>query len=342
MGRLLSGQRGSLRKIMTSRLVVVVDTEEDWFDEWDRPTTVDNVFVLPAMQARLFDPFKVKPTYTVTYPVATNLDCASIFKAFAEDGAAEIGTHVHNWTSPPFSEHDRRAKTYHCAIEPDLEKQKIAHLTEIIEEQIGVRPTTFKGGRWGASGQTIKSLFELGYRVDTSVCPITDFRSEQGGPDYTDAPFDCYFPSHTNILNPDHHADSSRSVLEVPVSVGFANANFEGQLRAWKKANHNALLKNMKAVGILNRLGVVCRIKLSPEQSTLAEMKQLVDALLLREHRVINLTFHSCILSKGHSPYSRSQAALVEGLERITGILDYIVRERGVAPATCQELRADF
>ncbi|MFT5285671.1 MAG: peptidoglycan/xylan/chitin deacetylase (PgdA/CDA1 family) [Planctomycetota bacterium] len=327
---------------MAPRLVVVIDTEEDWFDEWDRPTTIDNVFALPEIQKQYFDPVQVKPTYTITYPVATNAECVSIFKRFAEEDVAEIGTHVHNWTSPPFTEHDRIERTYHSSIDPVLERQKIAELTGIIEKEVGSRPTTFKGGRWGASGNTIKSLFDLGYTVDTSVCPITDFRPFQGGPDYTDAPFDCYFPSHGNIMDPDVNADRTSSVLEVPVSVGFANSNFESQLRTWKKANRNVALKSLKAVGILNRLGVVCRIKLTPEQSNLAEMKQLVDALLRREHQVINLTFHSCILSLGHSPYSMTQVDLDERLARIAGILDYIVNEKGIAPATCRELRAGF
>jgi len=327
---------------MAPRLVVVIDTEEDWFDEWDRPTTVENVAALPKIQERLFDPLGVKPTYMVTHPVATDPECAPIFREFVERDVCEVGTHVHNWTSPPFTEHDRRHKTYHCSIDPALEKSKIADLTEILDRAVGVRPTSFKGGRWGASGQTIRAIHELGYNVDTSVCPLTDFRTEQDGPNFTDAPLDCYFPSQSNIMDADVSADSATSVLEIPVSVGFANANFESQRKLWKRVNENRLLKNMRGVGILNSLGLMQRIKLSPEQSSVAEMKQLVDALLERDHSVINLTFHSCILALGCSPYSMTQSELDQGLERIEGILDYIVNEKGVRALTCRELRAEF
>lgn len=327
---------------MPPRLVVVIDTEEDWFDEWDRPTTVENVAVLPEIQARCFDPLGVKPTYMVTHPVATDPECAPIFRDFVERGVCEVGTHVHNWTSPPFTEHDRRQKTYHSSIDPALEKSKIADLTEILEQAVGVRPTSFKGGRWGASGQTIRGIHELGYDVDTSVCPVTDFRPYQDGPDYTDAPFDCYYPSHSGVLLQNESADSADAVLEVPVSVGFANSNFESQLRLWKRIHGSSLLKRLKAVGLLSSLGVMRRIKLSPEQASVAEMKLLVDALLEREHRVINLTFHSCILALGCSPYSMTRADLDQGLDRLAGILDYIVNEKGIRPVTCRELRAEF
>lgn len=327
---------------MEPRLVVVIDTEEDWFEDWERPTTVENVAVLPEVQGHYFDPLGVRPTYTVTYPVATDPDCAGIFREFVRRGVAEVGTHVHNWTSPPFTEHDRRNRTYHSSIDPELEREKIADLTEILTEAVGERPTTFKGGRWGASGQTIANLQALGYTSDTSVCPVTDFRPDQGGPDYTDAPFDCYFPSHRDVLEADPEADPATAVLEIPVSVGFASTDFEAQLRLWKRVHGNPLLRGLKLVGILNRLGVMRRIKLSPEQSTVEEMRSLVDATLERGHRVVNLTFHSCILAHGCSPYSMTKRDLDEGLRRIEGILDYVVNDRGVRPVTCRELREEF
>ncbi len=131
-------------------------------------------------------------------------------------------------------------------------------------------------------------------------------------------------------------------MLEIPVTVGFARADFEGQREMYKTIVANPLLRKVRAVGILHRLGFLRRIKLSPEQSTLAEMKQLVDAALARGQAVLNLTYHSCILKLGTSPYSNTQAELQEQIERIEGILDHIVRVRGVAPATCAEVRDAF
>jgi hypothetical protein len=327
---------------MEPRLVVVIDTEEDWFDEWDRPTTVENVQVLPEVQARTFDPLGIKPTYMVTYPVATDPRCAAIFREFVDSDVCEVGTHVHNWTSPPFTDQDRRHRTYHCSIEPELEREKIEDLTGILEERIGTRPLTFKGGRWGASGQTIRNIETLGYTTDTSVCPVTDFRPYQGGPDYTDAPFDCYFPRRDDILRVDEEADADRAVLEIPVSVGFAKPDFENQLRLWKRIHGSPALKRFKAVGLLDRLGVMRRIKLSPEQAGIEAMRRLVDATIERGHRVINLTFHSCILALGCSPYSMTARDLDQGIRRLSGILDYIVNDRGIRPLTCRELRAEF
>jgi hypothetical protein len=327
---------------MAPQLVVVVDTEEDWFEDWSRPVALENLSALDEVHARLYESLDVRPTYLITYPVARHAKTQAFFRELAESGRGEIGAHVHNWTSPPFTDADKERRSYHSALPADEEKQKIADLVEAIRDGIGVDPVSFKGGRWGANGRTIQNLHELGLRIDTSVCPVTDFRPFQGGPDYTDAPFDCYFPSWDDLLTPDPNANPSDAVLEIPVTVGFARKDFEGQRELYKSLVGNPVLRRVHAVGILHRLGVLRRIKLSPEQSTLAEMRQLVDAALERGQSVLNLTFHSCVLSRGTSPYSMTEADHREQLDRIEGILDHIVRVRGVVPATCSEVRDAF
>ncbi len=324
---------------MDTRLVVVVDTEEDWLDEWDRPTSVSNISVLPEVHEELFAPLGVRPTYLLTYPVVTDSECSAIFRALLARNDCEVGAHVHNWTSPPFTEADRRKKSYHTDVESDVERKKIADLAGVIEGEIGVRPVTFKGGRWGANGRTIRHLEDLGFKTDTSVQPVTDLSGNSDGPDFMDAPFHPYFPSHEDILVPDPEADPERAVLELPVTVGFKNPDFEGQLALMKRVLGNPVLPRLRTVGIMHFLGLMRRIKLSQETSTVREMKQVVDAALARKHAVLNLTFHSCVLKVGCSPYSRKPAETAAGRKRLGEILEYIVRERGVRPATCREVR---
>ena len=68
--------------------------------------------------------------------VANDDTAAGILRELAQAGVCEVGAHVHNWTSPPFTDDDVRRRTYHTDIDRDLEKQKIADVTHLIEEDV--------------------------------------------------------------------------------------------------------------------------------------------------------------------------------------------------------------
>ena len=54
------------------KLVVTIDTEEDnWGSLRLTHYSFDNIARIPALQ-EMFDRFNVKPTYLMTYPVATD------------------------------------------------------------------------------------------------------------------------------------------------------------------------------------------------------------------------------------------------------------------------------
>ena len=55
----------------------------------------------------------------------------------------ELGTHLHPWSSPPFRPEDLAAHTYPHNLPPDLLDRQITELTAAIEENLGVRPTTY-------------------------------------------------------------------------------------------------------------------------------------------------------------------------------------------------------
>jgi hypothetical protein len=78
----------------------VVDTEGD--DEWTRPRllpSLHNLHALPRFQA-LCERYGVRPTYVVTHSVATDAPGAALLRAIADAGRAEIGAHLHPWTTP--------------------------------------------------------------------------------------------------------------------------------------------------------------------------------------------------------------------------------------------------
>ena len=192
-------------------LVVVVDTEEefDWnapLDSNSRSTT--NILCQPMAQ-EIMDRYGVVPTYVVDYPVADTPEAVSVLRAIAEDGRCEIGAHLHPWVSPPYEEPVNDFHSFPGNLAPALEHEKLARLAERIEVAFGARPSIYKAGRYGLGPATFATLQELGFRVDTSVMPHTDF-SDREGPDFTG------FPAGPFQARP--------ALQALPLSVHFAGA----------------------------------------------------------------------------------------------------------------------
>ena len=170
-------------------LVVVVDTEEefDWnapFDSNSRSTA--NILCQPLAQ-EIMDRYGVVPTYVVDYPVADTPEAASVLRTIADDGRCEIGAHLHPWVCPPHGEAVNAYNSFPGNLPPALEREKLARLTARIEEAFGRQPTVYKAGRYGLGPATFAMLPDLGFRLDASVVPHTDF-SDAGGPDFTGFP----------------------------------------------------------------------------------------------------------------------------------------------------------
>ena len=85
-----------------TRVLLGVDTEAD--NQWDAAArenpTMRNIAELPRLQS-LCDEYGVRPTYVVTYEVATDPESRAVLGNLAATGRSEIGTHHHPWTTPP-------------------------------------------------------------------------------------------------------------------------------------------------------------------------------------------------------------------------------------------------
>lgn len=324
------------------RLIVVIDTEEDWLAEHLPKAPITNVASVADFQATIADPLGIRPLYLANYPVASDPHSQAMFRELIASGVCELGSHVHNWNSPPFTDEDVRVRSYHTDIDPELEKQKIADVTHLINDHIGVQPVCFRGGRWGVNGRTIRSLQELGYRVDTSVHPVTDFTDSDGGPDYFGAPLTPYFPSTDDHLTPDPNADPANAILELPVTIGFSRPPFEARRRRLQSLYNSALARRCRLVGLSDLLGFTRRIKLSPETATFADMKTLASACISEGHDLLHLTFHSCMLAVGTSPYSMTARERDERIAHLRDFLSYAINDIGAVPVTPSEYRDGF
>lgn len=302
-------------------LIVTVDTEEEglWGPEFRaKGNTVANLRGATRFQ-QLCDEFSITPTYLVDTPVVEDKRVAGILREYQDAGRAEIGAHLHPWCTPPFVEELNSVNSFMCNLPESLQEEKLKNLTAGIEAQFGRRPTSFRAGRYGLDMVGARILGRLGYRVDSSVIPFNSFVSESG-PDFASAPVHPYFLDGTDICRP-HDAGV---LLEIPVSYGFNRTDFRWAQRVLNTAM-KPVFRRLRAVGILDRLGIVRRIKFSPEQAGARAMKRLVDIYRRQGIPCLVMMMHSSSFSVGYSPYCSTEERLERFYSDMRSVFDYCV-----------------
>lgn len=272
-------------------LTVIIDTEEefDWAGPFSRQQRAVTSISAQPLAHEIFRRHKIVPTYVIDHPVASDADAVAVLKPLADAGECLIGAHLHPWVNPPYEEWVSRRNSYPGNLPPALERAKLEVLTETIEATFGVRPTIYKAGRYGLGPNTPRILQDLGYRVDASVVPFTDFSADEG-PDF----------AHEDPLP--RLLAGTDSVMELPLSVGFV-----GHLRrrGAKLFPPIAARERFRVPGVFARSGLLERIRLSPEGSDASDHIRLVRAMIADGHRVFSYTYHSPSLAPGHTPYVR-------------------------------------
>ena len=296
-------------------LVVVIDTEEEfeWGKEFRRDATC--VRAIPALgrAQRIFDEFRIRPTYVIDYPVATQATSVEVLRGFLDSGRAVIGAHCHPWVNPPFDEEITPRLTFPGNLDAALERAKIRELASAIEASFGARPVCYKAGRYGLGPNSAAILEEEGFDVDLSVCANVDLGPE-GGPDYTDASPD------TRLFG------RARKLAEIPTTAGFLG---------WLWPIGPALRRGFgdgRVASVLRRVGALERIRLSPEGVEPRDHRRLTRALVRRGVRVFQFSFHSPSVEPGCTAYVRDEADLSRFLDALRRYFDFFLGElEGVA-----------
>jgi len=280
------------------KCIITVDTEAD--NQWKKPgtQTLKNLEYLPGFQ-ELCARHGFTPTYLVTYEVANNLSIASVLKTWHTTGVAEVGAHLHPWTTPPLSEEDYQGvQTFPHELATDVLEQKLLALTEKITAMLGERPTSFRAGRWGLGEHMVPLLVRLGYTVDSSVTPYINWKGFKGkengtgGPDFRGAPLKPYVVSAQDV-----RTVGSSGLLEVPMTIvrtGFFR-------KRW------------------------CRI--FPE-TTFADLRQIYAVAKRKKLPYIQFMIHSSELMVGGSPYVKTLAQLSHLTVVLERFLSYLHDDR--------------
>jgi len=322
---------------MSARLIVTVDTEEEglWSGAFAAAgNTVENVGGIPRFQA-ICDELGVAPTYLVNTPVATDPAAVDLLGGILGDGRCEIGAHIHPWNTAPVDTACDARRSYLCNLPLAEQREKLERVTEQITAAFGERPRAFRAGRYGLDAAGAALLAELDYVVDSSVCPFTDY-SADGGPDFRGAPFRPYWIG-ADLLAPGEPG----GLLEVPVSFGFNRRHFALAFRAHELLRRHAP-RPLHAVGVLDRLGLLQKIKFSPEKHDAARLIALARAYVRNAAPCLVMMFHSSSLKPGETPYVRDERELEAFLDTLREVMARCVTELGMQPATLTGFAMDY
>ncbi len=311
-------------------LLVVIDTEEEF--EWDAPfdrssTSVANIGYQHLAQS-VFAAAGIVPTYAIDYPVATTPSSVAILAAWQAAGACEIGAHLHPWVNPPDEETVSARNSFASNLPPDLMRRKLAVLRDAIAANFGSPPLVYKAGRYGIGAETPGILHRLGFIADASVVPHLD-SSDQAGPDFRGLP--------------DQPFMTTDGIAELPLSVHFVGRAAASGPRLFPILSR---FERYRAPGLASRLGLLERLRLSPEDHSFTDMKRQTEAALARGNRYFMLTYHSSSLMPGGSPYARTEAARDALLDALTKYIGFFATIPGWTTLTTTELatlmRADL
>jgi hypothetical protein len=311
-------------------LLVGIDTEGD--NQWDararEQQAFENIYALPQLHAR-FERHGVRPTYVITWPVATDPRSIEILHFLLLRGTCEIGAHHHAWETPPCSPEDVGRHPYALQLPIGQFEAQLASLTEAVAKATGERPVTYRSGRFGFAAEHTAALERLGYLVDSSVTPLF-YEAHKGGPDFVEAPLRPYFLSYDSAVTP-----GTSGVLEVPCSAALDREVPRRLAWLYARAPFNYQVKR-----ILRKLRVARMQWIRPSYSSLDEMKALAGRLAARGEPVLNMLFHSSEAIVGGSPYNRTQAELDAFFDRLERFLEYAISELGAQPVTYREFHA--
>jgi phosphatidylinositol alpha-1,6-mannosyltransferase len=298
-------------------LAVVVDAEEEF--EWADPLAPQPRGTVSIRSQRaaheLFSHYAIKPTYLVTYPLASEPVPIGVLREFLAEGLCDIGAQLHPWVTPPLTTAQSETHSYAGNLPIDLEREKLRRLVDAIETAYGRRPTAYKAGRYGFGPNTSSLLEAEGFEVDTSLIPRSSYR-RSGGMDFTSFDYQPFW------------FGNQRRLLELPITralTGLLSRRWPGLHRLAESRP----LQSLHAGGLLARAGLLERITLSPEGSDLQAMCRLTRTLLARGTRIFTVTYHSPSLEPGHTPYVRNERDLAMFFDQLSGFFSFFRDEIG-------------
>jgi hypothetical protein len=310
-------------------LITTVDAEEEF--DWLKPLShqAKNVSAMNSQHLlhRIYRRYNIVPLYLVTYPIVSQVAGSAFLSEYLKDGGCEVGAQLHSWVTPPFEEVVNLYNSFACNLPPSLEFAKLKALTEAITDRFGVRPTAYRAGRYGIGPNTVQALRDLGYQVDSSVVPEHTYQRDGG-------------PTFLGYSNMPYWLDPERRLMELPLTAGFTGPvtdnidRMRGLVRPFfAREDRYAVVR-----GIMARCGLVERIRLTPEGTSVRDAKRLVRSLLGAGITVFTMSYHAPSLVPGNTPYVRSLSDRDRFLRWFDEFYEFFFGEIGGISATVSDV----
>lgn len=290
---------------MKKYFVITIDVEPDCTPTWHyaSPLTFEGVHVGIVKRLQpLFSRYGAIPTYLINNVVMEDEACINALRKL--EGCAELGTHLHEEFIGPEKKITNyagaKAEGNQCFLPPELEYAKLKSLTTLFKQAFGYDPTSFRAGRFSAGSNTIRSLIELGYRVDTSVTPGISWNdiTRERPVDFRGAPHQPYFVSERSLVDP----DPKGTLLEVPTSI-FVQRYLWKKRTVWVRPCYASFEELHDAI---------CKIE-----------RQWKGTLL-----VLNMMFHNVEVLPRLSPYTKTEHDCKVYLDTVERFLQFCI-DRG-------------
>jgi len=309
------------------RLVISIDVEEEGLFSGRYPRTppgVDNVRELRRLEF-ITSEFGFPLTLLTTYRVAVSPPCREILLYFRDLLRAEIGAHLHHWSTPPFEVLPYCEPIRSDLLPRPLLEAKFETLLASLRDNLGIVPQAFRMGRFDIGEMVFKLLPKFGLNVDSSIVPL---RRISGGPDHFLAPPDPF----RRLPDPLRPGDS---ILEVPLTIVplvSASPQLIHQLASSiSERNRDVVFTGFR---------YIASVGIHPAWCLLQSMKLAVRLHRSRNGKVLNMFLHSSELKPGASPSFPTERAVNSLVERIREFLSWLVRTGPVEGVTLCQLQA--
>ena len=308
------------------KLVISLDVEEEglFSGQYPRYPGVTNVAALCRLDFIPRD-FGLPLTLLVSYRVAQDPAACEILARWRDRHRAEIGVHLHPWSTPPFPEMSLPEPVPPEQLPLPLLRDKLTNLVAQVRGSLGVKPTSIRLGQFKVGPKVLGLLPKLGFRVDSSVVPLT----LKGGGDYFLAPADPFRLARAAAGEP--------ALLEAPLTLVPLITPLPRALARlaprFPGSTGRRLLSCFKYVGAVG---------VQPAWFSLPSMRLAAALHRRRGGRVLTMFFHSSELKPGGSRLFPSESAVAGFVAKIRTFLDWLVRSGPVEGVTLSGLYQEW
>jgi hypothetical protein len=310
---------------------VTVDTEEEWDWEGDYPTRdlgLRNIQFLPELQA-VCDRRGAAVTYFVNHAVLADPASRRVILDLARHPRVEIGIHIHPWNTPPLvgSEPVTPQETFLHNLAPDLARAKLESVYQQFVE-CGLRPTSFRGGRYSTSPAIQDFLRDRGVVADASILPFSTW-PDDGAPDHRQRRLEP-------VRRPPRRPGDA-ALWELPLTLGFTRQPF-GLWHRLFEAVANSPLRHLRLIGLAERAGLVRKAWLNIETPLGRNTPPFLRVLRSLRLPYLDICLHSSSLVAGGNLFTRTPSDRERVLANLDETLACVLAWDEFRPATVTEV----